>query len=170
VARRDSPSFAETALSAGVLGLGALSAAITSQLPTEGGYAGIGPNFFPALTSGGLVLLGAWLLWEALAGGWKNRAPDDPAARGEHAFNGAAFGWVSAGLAAHMAMIGSTGFVLAGALLFACVARGFGSRRFLADLAIGLALSLAVFLFFVKFLNVNLPGGWLQPLLGSAGI
>jgi len=31
-------------------------------------------------------------------------------------------------------------------------------------------LSLAVFLFFVKMLNVNLPAGWLEPLLGSAGI
>ena len=29
---------------------------------------------------------------------------------------------------------------------------------------------LAVFLFFVKFLNVNLPAGVLKPLLGVAGI
>jgi hypothetical protein len=35
---------------------------------------------------------------------------------------------------------------------------------------LGLALGLAVFLFFVKFLNVNLPAGWLAPLLGSAGL
>jgi hypothetical protein len=27
-----------------------------------------------------------------------------------------------------------------------------------------------VFLFFVKFLNVNLPAGWLLPLLGAAGL
>jgi len=31
-------------------------------------------------------------------------------------------------------------------------------------------LALAVFLFFVKLLNVNLPAGWLRPLLGGAGI
>ena len=168
--RRLSPSPAEVALSAGVLALGALGAVVTSQLPSEGGYAGIGPNFFPALTSAGLAVLGAWLLWEALAGGWKNRSPDAAEERGEHPFNASAFAWISAGLFAHMALIGSAGFVLAGALLFACVARGFDSRRFLADLAIGLALSLAVFLFFVRLLNVNLPAGWLQPLLGSAGI
>jgi hypothetical protein len=30
----------------------------------------------------------------------------------------------------------------------------------------GLVLGLAVFLFFVRFLNVNLPAGWLHPLLG----
>jgi len=28
----------------------------------------------------------------------------------------------------------------------------------------------AVFEFFVKLLNVNLPAGWLQPILGAAGI
>ena len=62
------------------------------------------------------------------------------------------------------------GFVVAAMALYACVARGFGSARFLRDLAIGLVLGLGVFLFFVRFLNVNLPGGWLQPLLGSAGL
>jgi putative tricarboxylic transport membrane protein len=69
-----------------------------------------------------------------------------------------------------MAIIGSAGFVLAGAVLFAGVARGFASRRPARDLALGLALSLAVFFFFVRFLNVNLPAGWLKPLLGAAGI
>ena len=34
----------------------------------------------------------------------------------------------------------------------------------------GALISVAVFLFFVKFLNVNLPAGWLAPLLGTAGI
>jgi hypothetical protein len=38
------------------------------------------------------------------------------------------------------------------------------------DFAIGLAVGLAVFLFFVKFLNVHLPAGWFEPLLGGAGI
>ena len=38
------------------------------------------------------------------------------------------------------------------------------------DVAIGLVLSLAIYLFFVKLLNVNLPAGWLAPVLGGAGI
>jgi putative tricarboxylic transport membrane protein len=69
-----------------------------------------------------------------------------------------------------MALIHSAGFVLAAAVLFACVARGFGSLRWLRDRAIGLLLGLGVFLFFVRFLNVNLPAGWLQPILGGAGL
>jgi putative tricarboxylic transport membrane protein len=55
-------------------------------------------------------------------------------------------------------------------VLFACVARAFGSRRVARDAALGFVLALAVFLFFVKLLNVNLPPGWLRPLLGGAGI
>ena len=159
---------AEIALSAGVLGLGVFAAAVTAQLPGEGGYAGFGPNFVPAVVSFGLLITGAWLLWEALAGGWRNRG--EPEAGAEHPFHASAFVWISAGLAAHMLLIGWAGFIIAGTALFPCVARGFGSTRVVRDAAIGLVLSLAVFLFFVKLLNVNLPAGWLQPLLGSAGI
>jgi putative tricarboxylic transport membrane protein len=60
-----------------------------------------------------------------------------------------------------MALISLAGFVIAGAVLFVFVARGFGSGRFLRDLAIGVALSLAVYLFFSQVLNVNLPAGWM---------
>jgi len=69
-----------------------------------------------------------------------------------------------------MALIGWAGFVIAGSVLFVCVARGFGSRRLIRDLSIGIVLALGVYLFFVKLLNVNLPAGWLAPLLGGAGI
>lgn len=161
---------AEAALSLGVLALGVAVAVVTAQLPSEGGYAGIGPNFFPALAAGGLILLGFWLSVEAFSGGWRAMPPEDPASRGEHAFHGAGFLWISAGLFAHMALIAWSGFVVAGVVLFAAVARGFGSRRLARDLAFGVVLTLGIFLFFVRLLNVNLPAGWLQPLLGAAGI
>jgi putative tricarboxylic transport membrane protein len=161
---------AEGALSLGVLALGAAVAVLTAQLPSEGGYAGIGPNFFPAVAGAGLVLLGVWLSVEAFSGGWRAMPDEEPEARGEHAFNGAGFLWISGGLFAHMALIGWAGFVVAGVVLFAAVARGFGSRRPARDLAFGVILSIAIFLFFVRLLNVNLPAGWLQPLLGAAGI
>jgi putative tricarboxylic transport membrane protein len=122
------------------------------------------------VVAAGIIGLGLWLGFEAFSGGWRNAAPDDPSERGEHAFNAAAFAWISAGLFAHMALIGWAGFVIAGTALFACIARGFGSRRLIRDLSIGIVLALAVFLFFVKLLNVNLPAGWLSPLLGGAGI
>jgi putative tricarboxylic transport membrane protein len=69
-----------------------------------------------------------------------------------------------------MALIGWAGFVVAGTVLFICVARGFGSRRLARDVAIALVFTLAIYLFFVKLLNVGLPAGWLAPVLGGAGI
>jgi putative tricarboxylic transport membrane protein len=161
---------AELVLSLAVLSLGIAVAIGTAGLSGAGGYARIGPNVAPAVIAGGLILLGLWLLYEAVFGGWRNAVPDSPEARGEHDFSPSAFIWVSIGLIAQMLLIHRAGFVLAQATLFTCVARGFGSRRYLRDFAIGLALGVAVFLFFVKFLNVNLPPGWLAPILRGAGI
>ena len=151
-------SRAEIALSAGVLALGVGAAAVTATLSSEGGYAGIGPSFMPGLVSAGLVALGVWLLCEALTGGWRSRA-DHPGG-----FQASAFLWVTAGLVAHMTLIGWAGFVLAGTVLFVLVARGFASRRLLRDAAIGFALSVAVYLFFTQVLNVTLPAGWMRSL------
>jgi putative tricarboxylic transport membrane protein len=161
---------AELVLSLAVLSLGIAVAIGTAGLSGAGGYARIGPNVAPAVIAGGLILLGLWLLYEAVFGGWRNAVPDSPEARGEHDFSPSAFIWVSIGLIAQMLLIHRAGFVLAQATLFTCVARGFGSRRYLRDFAIGLALGVAVFLFFVKFLNVNLPPGWLAPIMRGAGI
>jgi putative tricarboxylic transport membrane protein len=154
----------ELALAAGVAALGAGAAYVTAGLPAEGGYAGVGPNFFPGVVAGGLLALGAWLIWEAWIGRWRVAPPAGPA------FGTRGFLWVSGALFAQMALIGLAGFVLSGAVLFAGVARGFGSRRLARDAALGLVLCLAIFLFFVKLLNVNLPAGWLAPLLGGAGM
>ncbi len=149
----------EAAFAFAVVALGVGLAIGTALLPSEGGYSGIGPSFMPAMVSAGTIIVGAWLAFEALTGGWRNRSPEAPAERGEHAFLPAAFAWVSAGLLAQMALIGLAGFVLSSALLFTCVARGFGSRRAWRDAAIGLALALVVYFFFTRALSVNLPVG-----------
>ena len=170
MARSAGGARVELVLSAGVLGLGAFALFTALRLPSAGGYSGIGPNAIPIAVAGGLAVLGVWLLIEALTGGWRARTSDDPTERGEHAFHAPAFVWVTAGLFAQMALMHTAGFVLAAAVLFACVARGFGSARPVRDSALGLVLGLAVFLFFVKFLNVGLPAGVLTPVLGGAGI
>jgi putative tricarboxylic transport membrane protein len=157
-------SRAEIALSLGVIALGAGVAAVTATLPSEGGYARIGPNFIPAVVAAGIILVGLWLSYEAFTGGWRQT--------GAHTekFEPRPFLWISAGLFAHMALIGWAGFVIAGTALFACVARGFGSRRIARDLSIALVITVGIYLFFVKLLNVGLPAGWLAPLLGTAGV
>ena len=161
---------AELILSLAILCLGIAVGIGTMGLSSAGGYARVGPNVAPAVVAAGLVLLGLWLLYETLTGGWRNAVPDKAETRGEHPFYSGAFIWVSLGLFGEILLIHRAGFVLAQAVLFACVARGFGSATLLRNFAIGVVLGLAVFLFFVKFLNVNLPAGWLKPILGGAGI
>lgn len=160
----------EIGISVAVLFLGLAVAVLAAQLPAPAGYSRIGPSLMPSIVATGLVIVGVWLLAECFSGGWRERAPDDAAVRGEHAFFAPGFVWISAGLVAQMALIGTGGFVIAAIALYTMVARGFGSVRPLRDAAIGAVLALAIFWFFVKFLNVNLPAGWLKPLLGAAGI
>jgi putative tricarboxylic transport membrane protein len=152
-------SRSEAAFAIAVLALGVALAAGTALLPGEGGYSGIGPNFMPAMVSAGTLVVGAWLLVEALTGGWRNRSPENAAERGEHRLERAAFAWVSAGLLAQMALIVPAGFVVSATILFVFVARGFGSERWLRDAGVGLALALVVYLFFTRALSVNLPAG-----------
>ena len=163
-------SRAQLALSVAVVMLGIAAAIVAFSLPAMGGYSRLGPNVMPVVVSLGLVALGVWLLIEYLTGGWRSPVPDEAAARGEHPFVASAFAWVSAGLAVQMLLIHTAGFVIAAAALFACVARGFGSMRWLRDAMAGLVIGLAVLFFFVRFLNVNLPAGWLYPILGGAGL
>lgn len=149
----------EAAFAIAVLALGIALGVGTAMLPGEGGYAGVGPNFMPAMVSAGTIVVGAWLLVEALAGGWRNRSPESAQERGEHAFGKAAFAWVSAGLLAQMALVTQAGFVVSATILFVCVARGFGSDRWIRDGAVALALALVVYVFFTRALSVNLPAG-----------
>jgi putative tricarboxylic transport membrane protein len=160
---------AQVAVSIGVLALGAIAGVVAFSLPGAGGYARIGPDVVPKAVAAGLLLLGAWLLRDALRGGWRAPVPDDPDERGDHAFVPSAFGWVLAGLVAQLALVRDAGFPIAAAALFACVARGFGSNRPLRDALVGLAIGVAAFLFFARLLGVGLPAGWLGPVLGRGG-
>ena len=137
-----------------MLAIGLAAAFLAARLPAESGYAQIGPAFAPALVAAGLIVLGAWLLYEALSGGWRNQPLP------QHDWHARPFLWVSGGLLAHMALIGAAGFVVAGAVLFTCVARGFGSRRLARDAGVGFLMTLAVYLFFTEVLGVSLPAGW----------
>jgi putative tricarboxylic transport membrane protein len=139
-------------------------------IPSEAGYAGVGPNFLPWAVSLALLACGAWLVWEALTGGF--RELDEPSGA-EHG-DWAALAWVSAGLLANAATITRIGFVFSCALCFTLAVRGLrasegrpagGARQTIIDAATGIAISAPVYWMFTKLLNINLPGltgtGWL---------
>ncbi|MCY1158955.1 MAG: hypothetical protein MOP51_1979 [Citricoccus sp.] len=68
-------------------------------------------------------------------------------------------GWTVGGFLAFAVLLPWLGWVLAGALLFWCVARGFGSRRPLFDVLMALFMSSIAYLAFSVALGLNLPSG-----------
>jgi putative tricarboxylic transport membrane protein len=151
---------AHVALAAGLLALSAFVFWQLEAIPADGGYSAVGPRFTPMLIAIGLAVVGVVLLVQALAGGWRGlegTAPPEP-------FFAPAFGWITAGLVLHMAVIGFAGFTLASTMLFTLVARGFGSRRIVRDALIGFVLAACIFLFFTRVLSLQLPAGPLRIL------
>lgn len=157
----------------GVAGLGGLLAWGALDIPTDAGYAGVGPNFLPWVVATTLVVCGAVLTLQALRGGWKHVETPSGAAQG----NWRALIWVAAGLVVNAWLITRVGFIPACALCYVLAVRGLrlaegkaatggaGFAQAAADLLVGAAISAPVFWVFTKLLNISLPGvtasGWL---------
>ena len=157
-------------LGAAVLAAGALYLIGSFQLSSDAGYSGVGPNFMPLLVGVMLSLCGAWLVWEASSGGFRNMEEPSGAEQGDWA----GFAWVSVGILANAALITTIGFILSCTLCFVLAARGFkwaggvrgvGVRAVAIDALIGLAIAAPVYWMFTQLLSIALPGltstGWL---------
>ena len=158
-----------------MIGVGVLVAAVglmagATQIPSEAGYGGVGPNFLPWVVGALLAACGGFLVWESLSGGFRQR--EEPSGS-EHGDWGG-FAWVSGGLLLNAALITTLGFILSCALCFVFAVRGFkraegrpdmSLRGWLRDGAIGIAIAGPVFWMFTQLLAINLPGltdtGWI---------
>lgn len=123
-----------------------------------------GPRFFPAIIAGLIYALTALELL-SIARPRSRRGPA-PAAATESAapFDWPALAWTVGGFILFILTLRLLGWVLAAALLFWFVARGFGSRRPLTSLAVGLTVSSLAYIGFDMGLGLNLPSG----ILGGA--
>lgn len=155
------PAIGETIIAVGVLVLAAVVFWQSAIIPVSPIYAKVGPTVVPFITALGLAGLGVLLLSSALTGGWqpaeeKNVTPDWPALL-----------WVVAGLALNVLLISQAGFTIASIVLFACVARGFGSKAILRDAAIGAAFALIAYFGFAQTLGINIGAGWIENALNT---
>jgi putative tricarboxylic transport membrane protein len=155
---------------AGALLVGALMAWGAGGISSAAGYGGVGPNFLPGLVAGVLMLCGAWLVVDALRGGWREMEEPSGAARGDWV----ALAWVAAGVAANAVLITRIGFILACTLCYLLAVRGLrgaegkphgGARGLVLDAVTGLLIAAPAFWLFTQVLGINLPGltgtGWI---------
>ena len=155
------PDAGALAVAAGVtaIGLGLLVGA--RAIPSEAAYAGVGPRAFPLLIGGALTALGVALA-VALFRGMRLEPEAGEDVDAEAAADRRAMAWILAGLVLAVLTIERLGFPVAAALVFALGARGFGSRGWLRNLGLGLALSVVTWWLFARGLGVSLPGGLLE--------
>ena len=145
------------------LGFGAIS------ISSVAGYGGVGPNFLPWMVSVVLTICGAFIIWEARSGGFREM---DPPSGATHA-NWPAVIWVSAGLLLNAALITTIGFILSCTLCYVLAVQGLrraagqpatSPKTWATDAMTGALISAPVFWMFTQFLAINLPGltntGW----------
>ena len=160
----------QTLVGAGTLALGVLLAIGAIGIRSEAGYSGVGPNFLPWLVGIALLVCGAFLLYEARSGGYREMEEPSGAERGDWV----GFAWVSVGILANAALITTIGFILSCTLCFVFAVRGFKAaearldlslQAWIVDFLIGFAIAAPVYWMFTQLLAINLPGltssGWL---------
>ena len=118
----------------------------------------LGPRLFPSIVALGLILLGALTVASALAGSRDEviqAEPEMPKPENDWP----AFLTALTGPILFLLTVDPLGFAVAAALLFASVARAFGSRRPLVDLSLGLVIGAVILTVFSYGLGLVLPAG-----------
>ncbi len=160
----------QLAMGIGALLVAAVLAYGATDISSEAGYAGVGPNFLPWVISFALAVCGAMLIWEVRTGGYRQMPEPSGAARGDWR----ALAWVSAGILCNAALITTIGFILSCSLCFVLAVRGLRAsegkpvgdvRQTVRDAVTGMLIAAPVYWLFTKVLAVNLPGitatGWI---------
>jgi putative tricarboxylic transport membrane protein len=160
----------QTLVGVGVLLLAVGLAIGAWSIPSDAGYAGVGPNFLPWLVAVALLLCGGLLVWEVRTGGFRDMGEPET----EDPPYWAGFVWMSAGLLLNALLITTIGFIFSCTLCFVLASRGMrlsqgkatsGLRPWVNDSVVGLLIASPVFWMFTQFLAISLPGltqgGWL---------
>lgn len=154
----------ELLLAIGVIALGLFFGLGALAINVSPGYARVGPRAFPIAIAAGLIAAGAWLAADALRGKRAQPAEEEDA-DADQPTDTRALATLVVALVVNILLMDLAGFVVASTALFWLGARAFGSRRWLRDALVGLALSVAAYLIFNRLLGLTLPAGVLRGIL-----
>jgi putative tricarboxylic transport membrane protein len=159
------PAWADLGVALGVVALGAIAAWQTTEIPSSL-YAAVGPRAFAWVASAMMLVMGGFLVVDALRGGWSHESDDF----GEVDWRGGL--WMIGALAANAALIdleipgvGTVGFIIASTVLFTLTARAFNSTRLARDAAIGFALTVVAYVGFDRVLGYKIGTGIIERLI-----
>jgi putative tricarboxylic transport membrane protein len=151
--------WGELLIAATVLGLGALALTGAQDIRVSASAVQVSPRLIPQIIGVGLLVVGGWYTVEIIRRPYTGHGEEsedfDPSAKTDWTV----LAIIAAGLVCYAILMEFAGFVTASAALFFISALAMGSRSYLRDAAIAIALAVAIFLVFDTWLGVRLPAG-----------
>ncbi|MCC2627425.1 MAG: Tripartite tricarboxylate transporter TctB family [Thermomicrobiales bacterium] len=149
----------EMLLALGAIVFGILIVWQTTLIRLTPAYSKVGPRVIPYIVGAGLVIVGAWLAYEAFTGRAATGTAESEDADPTLPTDWRCIGLLALALIAYLFLIEPAGFIIASAVLFAWAAIAMGSRRYARDIVIGILLATALYLLFNRGLGLSLPAG-----------
>jgi len=129
---------------------------VTMKVPPNAAFPG--PQFFPGIIAAGLYLFAVILGLGAVR--TLGRTPDaENAGERSVGVDWRSFAWVVGSFLGFAFLLGVLGWIIAAALLFTGIARGFGQRSWLFAVLVGLTISSLTYIAFDMGLGLSLPSG-----------
>ena len=158
--------YAELLVALAVVILGVIILVETQDIRVTRATARVGPRVIPSIVGWGMVAIGLWYAIEVLRGQRARPAADSEDVDITLPPDWRTIAGIGAGLVAYMLLIERAGFILASAALFTITAFSMGSRKVLRDAGMGIVIAVGAYLAFSEGLDVGLPQGILDGLIG----
>ena len=151
----------ELAFAGSLLILGLVVLYDTSKMLVPPGSGTVGPQIFPYLVSGFVILISLGLFVQIFRG---NLGVPEGTEFGEvvEKTDFKSLAMVAGSMLTYPLLIERAGFIIASSVVFFGVAFAYGAKNLLKNLAISVIFSLIVYFAFSKGLNVSLPAGILE--------
>ena len=148
----------ELACAGSLLILGLVVLYDTSKMLVPPGSGTVGPQIFPYLVSGFVILISLGLFLQIFRG---NLGVPEGTEFGEvvEKTDFKSLAMVAGSMLTYPLLIERAGFIIASSVVFFGVAFAYGAKNLLKNLAISIIFSLIVYFAFSKGLNVSLPAG-----------
>jgi putative tricarboxylic transport membrane protein len=150
-------------VAAGLLAFSLIALYQVFKIRQGAGYSVVGTTFFPFVVVIGLLVLSAILLLRVTV--FRDQELAERAAAEETMTHWLTIGLTALALAVYAFALRRLGYVVATTLFFPGIAQVLGSRQPLRNFAIGLLLSVVIYVTFTSFLGIRLPAGLLAGLL-----